>query len=295
MCDRDLRRRDGTARLVDGADVVVNLAGRSVGCRYTDANRNEILRSRVQTTRALREAIAAAEHPPRVWLNASTATIYRYALDRPQTESSGELGEGFSTDVAASWERELFAGELPGTRRVALRMGIVLGGPATDMLARATRLGLGGPQYDGWWFPHRRYRGIGEHPTGGPAPVHHSHGRQKFSWIHVDDVVRAVQFIDEHPELAGPVNLTTFDTTDNRTLMAELRRVVRMPIGLPATRWMLEIGMVALRMESEMVLKSRWVHPEKLAAAGFTFVWPDLRPALEDTVGGRRLVAERAG
>ncbi|MEW1952507.1 DUF1731 domain-containing protein [Terrabacter sp. NPDC080008] len=273
------------ARLVDGSDLVVNLAGMSVGCRYTDRNRDEILRSRVATTRLLHEAVATAARLPRLWLNASTATIYRYALDRPQTESGGELGTGFSVDVARSWERELFAGDLPGTRRVALRMAIVLGGPASDMLARVARLGAGGAQYDGWWFQHRRYRGIGEEPTGGPVPIHHSHGRQKFSWIHIEDVLGAIRFLDQREDLEGPVNLTSPNPSDNRTLMAELRRAVGMPFGLPAPRWLLEPAMWALRNESELVLKSRWVLPERLTSAGFEFRWPQLAPALADTVG----------
>lgn len=273
------------ARLVDGSHLVVNLAGKSVGCRYTDRNRDEILRSRVATTRLLHEAVATAARPPRLWLNASTATIYRYALDRPQTESGGELGTGFSVDVARSWERELFAGDLPGTRRVALRMAIVLGGPASDMLARVARLGVGGAQYDGWWFQHRRYRGIGEEATGGPVPIHHSHGRQKFSWIHIEDVLGAIRFLDQREDLEGPVNLTSPNPSDNRTLMAELRRAVGMPFGLPAPRWLLEPAMWALRNESELVLKSRWVLPERLTSAGFEFRWPQLAPALADTVG----------
>ncbi|MDH2414886.1 DUF1731 domain-containing protein [Nocardioides sp. CER19] len=278
------------AALVDGAALVVNLAGKSVGCRYTDRNRDEILRSRVLTTRGLREAIAAAAEPPRLWLNASTATIYRYALDRPQTESAGELGTGFSVDVARSWERELFAGELPGTRRVSLRMA-VLGGPASDMLARIARLGVGGTQYDGRWFQHRRYRGIGDEPTGGPVPIHHSHGRQKFSWIHIDDVLAAVRFLEQRDDIDGPVNLSSPNPSDNRTLMAELRRAVRMPVGLPAPRWLLEPALWALRNESELVLKSRWVLPDRLTSAGFDFAWPELGPALDDTVGRRRRVA----
>lgn len=275
------------AAAVDGADLVVNLAGKSVGCRYTEANRDEILRSRVDTTRALHEAIEGSSAPPRLWLNASTATIYRYAADRPQTESDGELGTGFSVDVARSWERELFAGDLPGTRRVALRMAIVLGGPASDLLARIARLGVGGPQHDGWWFPHRRYRGIGDEPTGGPVPVHRSGGRQKFSWIHVDDVLAAIRFLEDHEELAGPVNLSAPRPSDNRTLMAELRRAVGMPVGIPAPRWLLEPALWALRNESELVLKSRWVLPERLTAAGFDFAWPELGPAIDDAVGRR--------
>jgi NAD dependent epimerase/dehydratase family enzyme len=286
----DVRWSDGPdalARVVDGADLVVNLAGKSVGCRYTDANRDEILRSRVATTRAVREAVRAASRPPRLWLNASTATIYRYALDRPQTEDGGELGTGFSVDVARSWERELFAGDLPGTRRVALRMAIVLGGPASDLLARVARRGVGGPQLDGPWFRHRRYRGIGDEPTGGPSPVRRSAGRQKFSWIHVDDVLRAVRFLDERDDLAGPVNLASPHAVDNRTLMAELRRAVGMPLGLPAPRWLLEPALWVLRNESELLLKSRWVAPQRLEEAGFTFRWPDLGPAVDDAVGRR--------
>lgn len=285
----DVRWSDGVAglaRVVDGADLLVNLAGKSVGCRYTDANRDEILRSRVSTTRALREAVAAAAAPPRLWLNASTATIYRYALDRPQTESDGELGTGFSVDVARAWERELFADHLPGTRRVALRMAIVLGGPASGMLARIARLGVGGPQLDGRWFQHRRYRGIGDEPTGGPVPVHRSRGTQKFSWIHLDDVLGAVRFIDETASLSGPVNLSAPNPSDNRTLMAELRRAVGMPVGLPAPRWLLEPALWVLRNEAELVLKSRWVLPERLTAAGYPFRHPDLAAAIDDAVRG---------
>ncbi|WP_203581223.1 epimerase [Microbacterium hibisci] len=282
----------GIRDLVDGAAVVVNLAGRSVDCRYTDRNRDEILRSRVETTRAVRHAIEGASAAPPVWLNASTATIYRYALDRPQTEADGELGTGFSVDVARTWEDEFFAGELPGTRRVALRMAIVLGdGPATRILVRLARTGLGGPQFDGWWFPHRRYRGIGPHPTGdGRPPWHRSRGRQRFSWIHLDDVVAAVRFVRDDPSIAGPVNLAAPAAADNRTLMAMLRRVVGAPVGLPAWRFMLEPAMWALRTEPELVLKSRWVTPQVLTDAGFAFAHPQLEPALSDVVSalGRR-------
>ncbi|MDY0910972.1 epimerase [Microbacterium sp. CFBP9034] len=272
--------------VVDGAALVVNLAGKSVNCRYTDANRDEILRSRVETTRALRQAITDAAAPPPLWLNASTATIYRYALDRPQTEADGELGSGFSVDVARTWEDELFSGELPHTRRVALRMAIVLGdGPATRTLVRLARLGVGGAQHDGWWFPHRRYRGIGPRPTGdGRAPRHRSRGAQRFSWIHLDDVIGAMRFIRDDPAISGPVNLATPEATDNRTLMATLRRVVRAPIGLPAWRFMLEPAMWALRTEPELVLKSRWVAPGILDDAGYRFAHAELEPALRDVV-----------
>ncbi|SDS11711.1 hypothetical protein SAMN04488543_1108 [Friedmanniella luteola] len=277
---------DRLAALVDGAELLVNLAGRSVGCRYTARNRAAIYDSRVDTTAALHRAVRDAAAPPRLWLNASTATIYRHATDRPQTEVDGELGEGFSVDVARNWERVLLAGDLPGTRRVALRMAIVLGdGPALTMLARAARTGFGGPQLDGPWFPHRRYRGIGPDPTG-PAPPHgRTHGEQRFSWIHVEDLLAALRFLEDHDELAGPVNLAAPVAGTNRSLMAALRRAVRMPVGVPVPRWLLEPGMWLLRQESELLLKSRWVVPAALLGAGFRFAWTDLDAAVGALVG----------
>lgn len=272
---------------VDGADVVLNFAGTSVNCRYTDANRNEILTSRVRTTHALGEAIARSAKPPRVWLNSSTATIYRHSTDHANGESDGEIGTGFSVDVATSWEREFFARDLPHTRRVALRMAIVIGnGPATRMLLGLARAGLGGTQFDGWCPPHRRYRGIGEHPTGEDrAPWYRTGGRQKFSWVHVDDVVEAIRFLRDDQRLSGPVNIVSPHATDNRTLMQTLRRVTGARIGLPTRRWMLEVGMWALRSESELILKSRWVLPQRLLDAGFTFSQVNLEAALRTLSG----------
>jgi uncharacterized protein len=271
-------------RAVNGADVVVNLAGRSVNCRYTERNRQEILESRTLTTRTLRQAMQHAERPPRVWFNASTATIYRHSMDHPNTEADGEIGSGFSVDVATSWEQELFEGSLPSTRRVALRMAIVIGdGPATHMLLGLARRGLGGTQYDGWCPPHHRYRGIGAHPTGlDAAPWYRTDGRQRFSWVHIDDLVAAIRFIRDDERIAGPINIASPNPSDNRTLMRTLRRVVGTPAGLPTRRWMLEIGMWALRAEPELILKSRWVLPAALTDAGFTFAHPDLGEALSD-------------
>lgn len=278
------------AEAVDGADVLINLAGKSVDCRYTDAARTEILRSRVETTRALRDAVAQAVSPPRVWLNASTATIYRHEEQRAHTEEQGVLGTGFSADVARAWESEFFAGDLPGTRRVALRMAIVLGdGPATAMLVRLARSGLGGPQLDGWAPQHRRYRGIGPAPSGdGRVAQHRSRGSQKFSWVHVEDVVAAVEFLVDRPDLSGPVNLAAPGVVDNRTLMATLRRAVGARVGLPSARWMLEVAMWALRTEPELVLKSRWVAPAALEGAGYAFRHPRLDAAVDDILARRR-------
>lgn len=277
---------DGIRAAVTGADAVINLAGKSVDCRYTDANRAEIFRSRVETTRELWEAIAVSDAPPPVWFNASTATIYRHAEDRPMTESTGELGTGFSVEVAKAWERELFAGDLPGTRRVALRMTIVLGdGSALVPLIALARFGLGGPQRDGRWFATTARRSAGtfhEFRARG--------GRQKFSWVHIRDVLGAIEFLRAHPDLDGPVNVAAPNPTDNRTLMAALRRVLGVPAGVPAFRWMLEIGSAVIRTETELVLKSRWVLPERLLGAGYDFAFPELEPALRDIVSERELL-----
>ena len=271
---------EGIRRLLDGVDLVVNLAGKSVNCRYTARNRAEILRSRLETTRELAEAIAACETPPALWINSSTATIYRHADDRPMTESTGEIGDGFSVDVARRWERAFFEPGLPATRRVALRMAIVLGnGSALTPLLALARFGLGGPQLDGPWFATRARRRAGTFHRYAPT-----RGRQRFSWVHIEDVLGIVRFVRDHPELEGPVNVSAPNPEDNRTLMAILRRVTRRSVGLPAFRWMLELGMFVLRSESELVLKSRWVLPERLTEAGYVFRHPRLEPAIRDIV-----------
>ncbi|WP_431277038.1 epimerase [Leifsonia poae] len=267
-------------RLVDGADLVINMAGKSVNCRYNDANRAEIFRSRLDTTRELGEAIAASENPPPLWINSSTATIYRHAEDRPMTESTGEIGTGFSVSVATSWEAAFFERDLPRTRRVALRMAIVLGdGSALIPLLRLARTGLGGPQLDGRWFATKARRNAGtfhEFRARG--------GRQRFSWVHLRDVLGAIEFVRAHPELEGAVNVASPNPVDNREVMATIRHVLGVKFGLPAYRWMLELGSIAIRTETELVLKSRWVVPERLLDAGYEFTFPELEPAIRDIV-----------
>ncbi len=265
------------AAAVDGADTVINLAGRSVNCRYTTKNRAEILSSRIDTTRQLNEAIRASAAPPRVWLNASTATIYRDARDRSQSESTGDVGTRFSERVASEWEGALFDGELPHTRRVALRLSIVLGadGGALPPIVRLARLGLGGPQHHGWWFPSPARRAAGTDLAPGEAG-----GGQMVSWIHLDDVIAAVRFLDARDDISGAVNVTAPQPVDNRTFMRQLRFHVGRPVGLSAYRFMLEPAMAVLRTEPELVLKSRWVVPERLSAAGFSFAHPELDEAL---------------
>ncbi|HWK19213.1 MAG TPA: DUF1731 domain-containing protein [Microbacteriaceae bacterium] len=286
--DADVRWTDpaGLADAVDGAELVVNLAGRSVNCRYTKRNREAILSSRVHTTEAIGAAIAAAAAPPTLWINASTATIYRHAETAPQTEADGEIDpQTFSERVAVAWEQALADAATPRTRRIALRTTIVLGrGGALPVLLRLAKLGLGGPHHDGWWpaWPWRR-------AAGTHLPRRSRGGRQKFSWIHLDDYVDVVRFLRAHPEIDGPINLATPEATDDRGLMRAVRRAVGARIGLPTYRWMLELGGVALRTEAELVIKSRWVIPQRLIDAGYEFRYTDIDDAV------RSIASERSG
>jgi NAD dependent epimerase/dehydratase family enzyme len=271
------------AALLDGADLLINLAGKSVNCRYTAANRAEIMRSRIETTRELSDGVAACGSPPALWVNSSTATIYRHADDRPMTESGGEIGTGFSVGIATAWEREFFAADLPHTRRVALRMAIVLGdGSALIPLLNLARFGLGGAQHDGRWPATAQRRAAGTFHE-----YRATHGRQKFSWVHIDDVAGVIDFVERHPEIDGVLNVSAPAPSDNQTLMRALRRVVGAPFGLPTSRWMLELGTAVIRSETELVLKSRWVLPERLQQHGYEFAYPELEPAL------RAIVTER--
>lgn len=277
---------EAIARVVDGAALLVNLAGKSVDCRYGPENRAEILRSRVETTRALGEAVRRATRPPALWINSSTATIYRHAEDRPMTESTGELGDGFSVSVATAWERGFFAAETPATRKVAIRTAIVLGnGGALVPLLRLARFGLGGPQWDTPWFSTRARREAGtQHRFAARW------GRQMFSWIHLVDVARALDFLEAHDDVDGVVNLSAPHPVTNAEVMRTVRRAIRMPFGIPAPRPVLEVGAWLIRTETELVLKSRWVVPERLLEAGFSFAYPELAPAIASIVAERRRV-----
>ena len=249
---------------LDRADVLVNLAGKSVNCRYSEKNKAAIFSSRLLTTGELGRAVRSVANPPAVWFNSSTATIYRHADDTPQTDETGQIGSGFSVNVASAWEHEFFIHRREGVRQVALRMAIVLGdGSALTPLLALARFGLGGTQFGG------KTRG----------------GRQMFSWIHIDDVYRAIRFILADAELDGPINVSAPGPVQNRELMATLRRVVGARFGLPLNRWMLEVGSFAIRSETELLLKSRWVLPTRLQAAGFEFDYPELEPAVREITG----------
>jgi len=262
------RRRVGRVTLgawqrdVDGSDVVINLTGRSVNCRYSAANRREILQSRIASTRAVGEAIGRASHPPHVWLQASTATIYAHRYDDANDEHSGVLGGAepdapgtwqFSTDVARAWERTCDEAVTPATRKVLLRSAMTMSadeGGVFDALLGLVRHGLGG--------------------TAGT-------GRQFVSWIHCEDFVAAVHWLIERRDIDGAVNLASPHPLPNADFM--LREAYGVPFGLPAADWMLEIGAAVMRTETELILKSRRVVPRRLLEHGFTFKFRDWRDA----------------
>ena len=265
---------DGTtvgpwAAELDSADVVINLAGRSVDCRYTPANRAAILRSRVDSTRAVGEAIARSARPPRLWLQASTATVYAHRFDAPNDEATGILGGhepdapstwNFSIDVATAWEQAAREPALSETRLVLMRSAMVMSPDAGGIFAtllRLVRFGLGGPV---------------------------AGGRQYISWVHERDFIRSLYWLIDHDELSGAVNIASPNPLPYGDFMRVLRRVAHVPVGLPATRWMVEIGTWAIRTESELVLKSRRVVPGRLLESGFRFEYPEWPSAAADLV-----------
>ena len=248
---------------LEQSDVCINLAGRSVDCRYTAANRRAIFDSRIESTRLLNEVVASLPHAPRLWVNASTATIYRHALDRAMSEADGELGGNepgapdtwnFSIDVAKGWEEAFFSAPTPRTRKVAIRSAMTFSrdrGGVFDVFLSLVRHGLGGRQ--------------------GP-------GTQFVSWIHEADFVRAIDLLIASEGIDGVVNLAAPNPLPNDDFMRALRDAWGIRGGLPTAGWMIEIGTWLMRTESELVLKSRRVVPGRLLDAGFQFLfaeWPD--------------------
>lgn len=261
---------------IDGSDVVINLAGRSVSCRYTPANLQEMMDSRVHSAQVVGEAIAAAARPPGVWMQMSTATVYAHRFDAPNDEATGVIGGkepdvpgywAYSVEIAKNWERAQEQADTPHTRKVALRSAMVMSpdrGGVFDVLLRLARLGLGGAV---------------------------AGGAQYVSWIHDRDFVRAVEFLADRGDIAGPVNLAAPAPLPQRGFMRALRAAWGVPVGLPATAWMAELGAFALRTDTELLLKSRRVVPGRLLDAGFTFDfdrWPEAADDLVRRVRGAR-------
>jgi uncharacterized protein len=252
---------------LDGCDAVINLAGRTVNCRYTPENLRQMMDSRVDSTRVVGAAIAQAVNPPKIWLQMSTATIYAHRFDAPNDEATGIIGGtepavpaywAYSVDIAKAWEETLEEAPTPHTRKVALRTAMVMSpgrGGAFHPLRLMTRLGLGGPV---------------------------AGGAQFMSWIHGHDFVRAIQFLLDRDDLSGPVNMAAPNPLPHHEFMRTLRSVQGIPAGLPATKWMAEIGAFAVRSDTELLLKSRRVIPGRLLDAGFAFTFPHWQEAAAD-------------
>ena len=236
------------ADVLDRVDVLINLAGRTVNCRYNDENKRQILDSRANSTKVLGDAVAACASPPSVWMNASTATIYAGTREKAHTESEGVIGDGFSVEIAKTWEAAFNAAEVDeSVRKITLRTAIVMGderGTVLDVLSGLARKYLGGKMGD---------------------------GGQMVSWIHVHDLCRVVEWMIENEEATGVYNLAAPEAMTNAEMMKRVRERVGVKFGLPASVWMLKIGAFFMRTETELILKSRWVYPERLLAEGFVF------------------------
>ncbi|NRT10885.1 TIGR01777 family oxidoreductase [Flavobacterium sp. 14A] len=252
----DAKTLTGWETELENATVLINLAGKSVDCRYTEKNKKEILLSRIQSTKVLNQAVLACKNPPKHWLNSSTSTIYRFSLDKQMSEENGEIGNDFSMNVAQSWEKSFFKTATPHTLKIALRTSIVLGrnGGAFIPLKRLTRLGLGGKQ---------------------------GKGNQFISWIHAEDFARAIDFIIEK-QMKGVVNIVSPQPISNTNFMEKLRKQLNVFIGLPTAKFILKIGAKIIGTEPELVLKSRNVIPTRLLENGFEFEYKTLETALKN-------------
>jgi len=240
---------------LEDADVLINLAGKSVDCRYNDKNKKEIYDSRIDSTRVLQQAIDNCQNPPKIWLNASSATIYIHSETHLNTEKNGIIGDDFSMNICKSWEKEFFRTENLNIRKVALRTSIVLGknGGACPKFKQITKLGLGGKQ---------------------------GRGNQLVSWIHIDDFCEAIHFIIEHQNLKGAINITAPNPLSNEKMMKQLREKMKIPFGIPSPVWLLELASIFMQTETELMLKSRNVYPETLLQHGFSFLYRDFGQAM---------------
>ena len=255
----DARTLGEWKNLLDNADVLINLAGKSVDCRYTQKNKKEIYDSRISSTKVLQQAVDECRSKPKISLNASSATIYIHSETHLNTEEDGIIGDDFSMNLFKSWEQEFFKTTTEKVRKVALRTSIVLGnnGGAFPKLKILTKSGLGGKQ---------------------------DRGNQNVSWIHIGDFCKAVEHIIDNENMSGPVNVTAPAPMSNEKFMTALRRKMKIPFGFDAAVWQLEIASVLLRTETELLLKSRNVYPGKLVKSGFGFAYPKLETALDDLI-----------
>lgn len=245
--------------LLDNSAVLINLTGKSVDCRYTEKNKKEIYSSRIESTKVLQQAVDQCINKPEVWLNASSATIYTHSETQLNTEENGIIGDDFSMNICKSWEKEFFKVKTENVRKVALRTSIVLGnnGGAFPKLKMITKFGLGGKQ---------------------------GRGDQNISWIHIDDFCKAIEFIINDKNISGEINITAPNPLSNEKFMEKLRQQMNVPFGLNAPVWQLEIASVFLNTETELLLKSRNVYPEKLMKSSFQFSYPEVDLVFKDLV-----------
>lgn len=257
----DAKTQGPWAKALDNADMLVNLCGKNVNCRYTEKNKKEIFDSRTHSTKALASALAICTHPPKLWIQSASATIYRHSEDRPMTEKDGVIGTGFSVEVCKKWEK-VFLEETQGftsMRKAILRTSLVLGKEegVFPRLRNLTRFGLGGKQ---------------------------GNGEQWVSWIHETDVARMIDWIATHKEIEGVINCTAPTPLKNKDFMNLIRKGFRIPIGIPSPAWLLELGAFVIRTETELILKSRWVLPRRITKAGFQFQFPDAPSAIYNLI-----------
>lgn len=253
-------KNDGTwTEEIERTDVLINLAGKSVDCRYTDRNKKRILDSRIDSTSILNEAVSKASKKPILWINSSSATTYIDSETTLMTEKDGIIGDDFSMTICKKWEEEFFSHEIEGVRKIATRTSIVLGneGGALSKMKAITKLGLGGKQ---------------------------GNGQQKMSWIHINDFCKAIEFLINTNQLSGPVNITAPNPISNTKFMEQLRYSLNVPIGISQPKFLLEIGAFFLRTETELLLKSRNVYPEVLINSGFKFDFKEVGIALHDLI-----------
>lgn len=245
--------------LLENADVLINLTGKSVDCRYTEKNKKKIYSSRIDSTKILQQAIDHCTNKPKIWLNASSATIYVHSETHLNTEENGIIGDDFSMNICKSWEKEFFKAKTENVRKVALRTSIVLGnnGGAFTKLKMITKFGLGGKQ---------------------------GRGNQNVSWIHIDDFCKAVEYIINDENISGEINVTAPKPLSNMVFMEKLRNQMKVPFGLNAPVWQLEIASLFLKTETELLLKSRNVYPEKLLQNGFLFSFPNVDLAFRNLI-----------
>lgn len=246
------------AKELDGADILINLAGKTVNCRYNEKNKKEILDSRVNATTILGLAVQKATVPPKLWINAGSATIYPHATTEPRDENFVDFVDGFSVQVCKAWEKTFYDQRTPFTRKVALRMAITLGaGGVMAPYFYLLKFALGGRQ---------------------------GNGKQMYSWVHIEDTCRMIEWIDEHAKIEGTYNCVSPNAVTNEAFMRTLRKVTGHKIGLPAYEWMLAIGVRLIGSEAELILKSRWVLPTKITQTGFTFKYPFLEDAFKEII-----------